>query len=340
MRSPEELPTVRRLALSEDGLISRAGALAAGVEADDIARLVRHGAWVRVRRGWYAHRDHWEALDERVGRPRLVIIAGHRSLTRPHVVSHSSGANLLDLPILQPADGLIHVTKPGGPRAWVRHGIKHHQSRFEPDQVIDRSGVPVLDLARTALDIAREFGFNHGVCAIDSARQRGVTLEELSAALARMRHWPNVRAPRAALDFSDDGAESIGESMARIVVDEAGLGPIQTQFELREGGRSARCDMRVGRQLVEFDGQLKYLRPDAGGIATKPADQIVWEEKQRQDWLCGFELGMSRIVWSDLWGDRRNRTIVRLQREYAATTTRYGTSIDDLSPYLVPRHAS
>jgi hypothetical protein len=340
MRSPEELPAVRRLALSEDGLISRSGALAAGVEADDVVRLVRQGAWIPLRRGWYTHRDHWEALDERVGRPRLVIIAGHRSLMRPHVVSHSSAANLLDLPVLRASDGLIHVTKPGGPRAWVRHGIKHHQSRFEANQVVDRFGVPVLELARTALDIARESGFTHGVCAIDSARQRGVTLEELRDALARMRHWPNVGAPRAALDFSDDGAESIGESVSRIVVDEAGLGPVQTQFELADGVRSARCDMRVGRHLFEFDGHLKYLRPSAGGIATKSADQIVWEEKQRQDWLCGFELGMSRIVWSELWGDRRTQTIARLQREYAATTARYGTSIADLTPYLVRRRAS
>jgi hypothetical protein len=340
MRSPEELPAVRRLALSENGLISRYAALNAGVPADDVVRLVRGGTWVPVRRGWYTHRDHWQALDERIGRPRLLIVASHRSLARPHVVSHSSAANLLDLPILQVSDGLVHVTKPGGPRAWVRHGIKHHQARYTQEQVIARLGVPVLDIARTALDIGRESGFVHGVCAIDAARQRGVTMAELQAALTAMRHWPNVAASRAALDFSDDGAESIGESLLRIVVDEAGLGPIQTQFELRDGSRSARCDMRVGRQLFEFDGRLKYLRPAAGGIATKPSDQIVWEEKQRQDWLGGFELGMSRIVWSELWGDQRRLTIARLQREFAATTARYGTSIDDLAPYLVRRRAS
>lgn len=340
MRPLEELPAVRRLARSDDGLISRSGALAAGLAADDVVRLVRLGVWVPVRRGWYAHRDHWEALDDRVGRPRLVIIATHRSLVRPHVVSHASGANLLDLPILRVSDGLVHITKPGGPRAWVRHGVKHHQARYRSGQVVTAFGVPVLDRARTALDLAREFGFVQGVCAIDAARQRGVTMDELVAALVPMRHWPNVGLAREALDFSDEGAESIGESLSRIVVDEAGLGPIQTQFELRDDGRSARCDMRVGRQLVEFDGQLKYLRAAEGGVATKSADQIVWEEKQRQDWLCGFELGMSRIVWSDLWGDRRTQTIARLQREYAATTARYGTTIDDLTPYVVRRRIS
>ena len=30
----------------------------------------------------------------------------------------------------------------------------------------------------------------------------------------------------------------------------------------------------------------------------------------------------------------------RLRREYDATTARFGTSIDDLAPYVVLRHAS
>jgi hypothetical protein len=333
----EELPAVRRLALSEHGLISRASALQAGMGGDDVVRMVRQGLWVPVRRGWYVHRDHWEALDERVGRPRALILASHLSLSRRHAVSHSSAANLLDLPTLRARDGLVHVTKAGAPRARVRHGIKHHQATYAPEQVVMRFGAPVLDLARTALDIGREFGFVHGVCAVDSARQLGVSLTDLEAALAAMWQWPNVRAARAALDFSDPGAESLGESMSRILIDEAGLGPIQTQFEIRDDGRSARCDLRVGRQLYEFDGYVKYHRPEAGGLATRSADEVVWAEKQRQDWLAGFELGMSRIVWSDLWGDRRAPTIVRLQREHAATTARYGTSIDELEPYIVRR---
>ena len=307
---------------------------------DEVTRLVRGGMWIPVRRGWYVHRDHWDNLDERVGRPRTVILATHRALARPHAVSHSSGAILLDLPTLRVRDGLVHVTKEGAPRARVRHGIKHHQARYSPEQVVTAHGVPVLDLARTALDIGREFGFAHGVCAIDAARQRGVTLAELQAALAPMHQWPNVRATRAALDFSDGGAESVGESLSRILVDEAGLGPIETQFEIREGGRTARCDLRVGRQLIEFDGLVKYRRSEVGGLAEKSADEVVFEEKQRQDWLCGFELGMSRIVWSQLWGDQRPLTIARLQREHALTTARYGTSIDDLAPYVVQRRVS
>jgi hypothetical protein len=67
---------------------------------------------------------------------------------------------------------------------------------------------------------------------------------------------------------------------------------------------------------------------------------VVWNEKQRQDWLCGLQFGMSRIVWADFWEPRRSRTLDRLAKEYAATVARFGTTLDDLPPYLRFRRAS
>src|SRR4051812_37792196 len=217
-----------------DGLISWREARAEGLSGDDVRHLVRRGIWMPVRRGWYAPADHWSALDQRRGRPLLELRAAHRGLRRPHVISHSSAAHLRDLPILRPRDDLIHVTKYGAPRARVRDGIKHHQSRFRIEDVEWVDGLPVLGLARTALDIARESGFVAGVCAIDSARQRGVSTTDLWAQREAMWHWPNVTVADEAILFSDDGAESLGETLTRILLDEIGLGPIETQFELRD----------------------------------------------------------------------------------------------------------
>ena len=244
---------------------------------------------------------------------------------------------MLDLPILRPRDDLVHVTKYGAPRARVRNGIKHHQSRFRIEDVVFVDGLPVLGPARTALDIARESGFVAGVCAIDSARQRGVSLTELWAAREPMRHWPNVTVADDAVLFSDGGAESLGETLTRIVLDEIGLGPVETQFELRDATGWARCDMRVGRQLFEFDGLVKLQPLERGGLAERPPEEVVADEKRRQDWVCGFHLGMSRVTWDELWGAERARLKARLRREYDATTARYGTSVSDLAPYIVRR---
>lgn len=331
--------TIAGIGPGADGLISRHEALREGLSADDVHRLVESGRWVTVRRGWYTSADLWDDLDELRGRPLLELRAAHRGLHGTHVLSHSSAALIADLPILRPRDGLIHVTKFGSPRARVRHGIKHHQSRYRISEVEFAQGLPVLGLARTALDIARESGFVAGVCAVDSARQRGVCVSELWAARIPMRHWPGVSLVDDVVRFSDGGAETLGESLTRILLAEAGLQPIETQFELRDATGRARCDMRVGRQMIEFDGLVKLRSVTRGGHAFGPPEEVVAEEKRRQDWVCGFELGMSRVTWSELWGRQRELTKQRLVREHAATTARYGTDIADLAPYVVHRRA-
>ncbi|QIG45600.1 hypothetical protein G5V58_25220 [Nocardioides anomalus] len=88
----------------------------------------------------------------------------------------------------------------------------------------------------------------------------------------------------------------------------------------------------MGRHLVEFDGRVKYQR---GGLADRPVEDVVWEEKRRQDWLCGFKLGMSRLVWDDVRPGAWDRTRTWLAREVLDTRARFGTSIDDLAAYVV-----
>ena len=124
-----------------------------------------------------------------------------------------------------------------------------------------------------------------------------------------------------------------------MLLQELGLGPIETQFEIRDDVRWARCDLRVGRHLVEFDGFLKYQRRDVDDRRRIDAEKVVWEEKQRQDWLLGYHLGMSRLIWADLWGNRRRLAMERVAREYALTCARFGSSIDDLAHLVVRRAA-
>jgi hypothetical protein len=154
-----------------------------------------------------------------------------------------------------------------------------------------------------------------------------------------MAFWPEVTVVRAAIQRSDPGAESVGETLGRLLLEEIGIGPVETQFELRDHSRWARCDMRVGRHLVEFDGKSKFQRRDRGGLAVIDPDEVVWREKQREDWLRGYRLGMSRLVWADYWGRRRQVAKDRIAREYAATCAAYGTDIADLAPYIVVRSA-
>ncbi|CAN5424277.1 hypothetical protein BH10ACT10_BH10ACT10_10240 [soil metagenome] len=131
---------------------------------------------------------------------------------------------------------------------------------------------------------------------------------------------------RAALRVADGGAQNVGESLLRLMVLELDVGVPETQYVVREGSRWAAVDVRVGRHLFEFDGRVKYLDREQGGVADRPVTQVLWEEKQREDWLRRAQggHGMSRVVWSEMFGTERGRTVRRLAREYAQTRSRFG----------------
>jgi hypothetical protein len=332
-------PTIAGIMTAQHGLVTRRQAIGAGLPAEYVDRLARTGAWVTVRRGVYADHERWEALTRHEDRQLMRDRAASLRISRPHVMSHDSAALELGMDVLQARDQVTHVTRPGVVGSHLRYGVKHHLAPYRRGQVIEINGRRVLDPARTAADITREHGLEAGVVAFDSALRLGCTDGELVAACASMTYWPNVTIVRAACELADAGAESVGESLMRLLVTELGLGRPETQFGLTDGTRTVWCDLRIGRHLFEFDGRVKYQRREDGGVAKRDPGEALWAEKQRQDWVCGFKLGMSRIVWDDLWGERRRLALARMAREYADTASRFGESIADLLPFIVRRQS-
>ncbi len=157
------------------GLITRPQALDAGLTSADIRFLLRSGRLVLVRRGVYADAEVWAALDEDVGRPRLETRAALATMRRAWVVSHDSAAHELGLRVLTPPDPHVHITRPGTTGAWTKFGVKHHLAAFSDDQVVEVDGLRVHDMARAAVDVAREHGTPYGEIACDSAMRHGVT---------------------------------------------------------------------------------------------------------------------------------------------------------------------
>lgn len=329
-------PGVRARFARQHGLITFAQATAGGLAHGQIVDLVRRGAWVRVRQGVYADGEAWQALDEYVGRPLLRVRAAHLVLTVPHWFSHDSAALLHGVRLLARATDLVHITRPDMRGRVARAGVVHHGARTALARTTVIDGLPVLDLPRTAVDVVREHGVDVGLGACDFALAHGVSRGDLVAVSESMAGWPFVRLVREVVDLADPGADNAAESAARALVLELGIGRPETQFGLTDGSRTVWCDLRVGRHIFEFDGRIKYLPTSRGGVAEiEPAD-VLWREKKRQDFICGFKLGMTRITYADL---RSNRAAarVRLAREFADTEARFGSSIDDLAPYLVHR---
>lgn len=317
-------------AVANRGLLTNRQALAAGLSAEDIARLVRHGTLVRVRRGIYVSAEQWEEADPFRERPLLRIRAAHLALQVPHVFSHDSAAIALGLGAPDPRTSLVHITRErvhGGRRI---SGIQHHGAPFHPDQVVWVDGLPVLDAARTALDMVREHGLRGGLPVCDRVLHAGVPRPRLVLAAEAMRSWPHRRTIGEALRLADGGAESWLESLGRLLVLETGIGIPETQFGLSDGTMTVRCDFRVGRHVFEVDGRVKYGEGNVTGLTTQ---EVLWREKQRQDFITGFKLGISRLTQHDLyagWEAGKRRVL----REYAETVRRYGTDIADLAAYV------
>jgi hypothetical protein len=318
-------------------LILRRQARASGMTDDEITALLRRGEWVAVRRGVYTTGLYWEALDPYVGRPRLEVWAALLIKQTPQIASHDSAAYLQELDILEAQPRLVHITRHGALGGRTRHGVKHHKAPMRPDQIVFVDEQAVLDIPRTVADIAREHGLRHGVVAAGSALRAGVSRHALRAAVEPMRCWPNVTLARRSVEWADGRCESPGEDLTLLMLKQLGIDDVEPQFGLQEDGRIAWADFRIRRHLVEFDGHMKFRPVQEGGLATRPPDEVLWMEKKRQDWMCGFKLGMSRLTWVDVQPDNWCQTQARLLREILATDALFGTSIDDLAPYRVRR---
>lgn len=323
-------PHLQACADRQAGVVTRAQAKAAGYTERELRTLTAvDGPWVAVRRGAYVERSTWDALDPFDGRARTRDLAAHLTMTTPHLMSHDSAARSLGLPMLRAKQDLVHITRYGVGGTRTEHGVKHHMTQIGLLNTRLVDGMRVTGPARTALDLAREHGFVCGTVACDAALERGLTVEDLEAELVPMWCWPRVTQARAAVAHTRPGAESPGETLTRLLLVELDIGAPETQFPVRIGEGVAWTDLRVGCHVFEFDGRVKYRRPEDGGVAHKPVEEIVWAERTRERLVCAEGLGMSRVVWDDLFGTARELTKARLRQEYEQTAARFGTTLPE-----------
>ena len=323
MDLPSYLPAV-----AQHGLLTHKQALAAGLAPRDLARLVESGTLVRLRKGVYADGAAYAELDQHRAAPLLRIRAAQLAIARPLVFSHDSSALVQRLGVPDATTCAIHVARPEHRATRTSGGIVTHGAPFSRHEVVEIDGLRVLSRARTALDMVRFHGLWPGMAACDAALRSGVARADLIEAAERMQGWPHKTVVDRAIALADPGAESYLESLGRGLVLELGIGIPQTQFVLSDGHRTVRGDLRVHRHLFEIDGKLKYFLQQQG----RTPEEILWEEKIRQDFITGFKLGVSRITWFDCHGGRRTAR-QRLAREYADTVRRFGTDTGDLAPY-------
>ncbi|TKV60474.1 hypothetical protein FDO65_01840 [Nakamurella flava] len=158
----------------------------------------------------------------------------------------------------------------------------------------------------------------------DHALRRGLVARgQLSDSAARATRRSGVRTAHQVVAFADPGAESVGESRSRIVIDRAGLPRPELQYRVRDrqGGVLARTDFWWPEfsTVGEFDGKAKYSRVLSGGRNEADA---VFAEKVREDRIRDLGLQVVRWTWSDL--DDPRTLAARIRRTLDRGRTRGG----------------
>lgn len=311
----DRLPTpIEHLLISHGGAVLMRDLLGAGCTPDDVRRLRTAGLLVRIRRGAYVDGSLWRSLDP-ASRHLLAARAVLAVLKPPAVLSHTSAAVALGLPVWGIDLSTVHVTRPGRGQSRREAGVVHHNGVLPADQVVHRDGLRLTRADRTVVDVARLGGFEPGVVTADAALHRGLVSRDrlLELALA-MTDWPGSRIVGRVVTFADGLAESVGESRSRVMVHVHRLPAPSLQVEIRssDGRLLGRVDMLLEeyRTVLEFDGRLKYRLGEAGDATS--LERTLWAEKRREDDIRAEGYRFVRVTWSDL--DHPGRTVAHIRR--------------------------
>lgn len=289
-------------------------AVLGGLTFDELDQMTRKGELRRVRRGAYAGVP--DEPPDAAAQHRTLIEATLRQTPVPAVVSHISAAVLHGLPCFPDQLSRVHLTRdrPGG--GTVRRYVHLHAASLPRIDVCEIEGWSVTSLARTVVDLCRTLSMQRAVAIGDAALALGLPDTELAAVAAQCFGWPGMAAARRAIEFLDLRSESVGESVSRVVLHEAGVAPPQPQFVVSDqhGAFVGRSDFGWSefRTLGEFDGLWKYGRLLKPG--QTPGDAMV-EEKRREDALRDLGWEVVRWIWADL--RHPDRLVERLERAFA-----------------------
>ena len=295
-------PALRAVAERRYGVFTAAEALGVGYRHPEIRTLCSSGRWTRLRYGIYIATD--ELVQARaLGRGHDVdclaaLLGSGRSRA---AVSHTSAAQLWDLPRPQDDGGPLRLTDP---ERWRRgQGFVMSRAPLGPGEVWRAGPVRVTSAPRTLIDCAREWPLEDAVVAMDAGLLAGrTTVEELRVAAGAVARWPGAaRAVRAAA-LADGRAESPLETRGRLRIVGAGFPTPALQVEIHADGRligvvDAWFDHAA--VTVEFDGRVKYSDPWRG----RSPERVLWDEKRREDALRALDIRVVRITDADL-GDQ------------------------------------
>jgi len=284
----------------------------AGHSDRDLARLVASGRLHRVRRGAYVDGSAWSDADQSA-RHRLLVCAVVKQGKTRLIASHTSAVPFHDGPTWKLPFDVAHVTRTDKRAGRAEAGVRQHQGRCLPDDVVRRGGIEVTSATRTALDVTTLTSTEAGLVVVnDFLHRKLTTIDELRARYHPMAHDPFTLRTDIVLRLADGRVQSVAESRAQFMCYRGGVPAPCPQYELRDdnGEVLARLDFAWPElnTWLEVDGKQKYVKHLRDGESVV---DVVLREKQRESmiteitgWRC------IRITWADL--EQPHATVARI----------------------------
>lgn len=290
-----------------------------------VERAIDRGDYVRLARGVCVSATAWSHLDRHAQYRARIHAAAAGRLHPNDLVAGPSAAALWRLPWLSAWPDTVHVLRTdvtGGRHSTSRRpgALVRHTSALADDGIhID--GLATTSLARTVADAAATSVMASSVIVADAA-SRGLTAGFTRPALERDELLANCEArsirrgrTRAltVAQFADARAGSAGESLVRVTLHRMGVPPPELQVEFRgDSGSRYFADFYWPDQnfILEFDGKVKLTDPEMR--AGRSAEEVVFDEKLREDELRACVRGFARADWSI--SSSTVRLAARLQR--------------------------
>jgi very-short-patch-repair endonuclease len=260
----------------QDGVLTHAQALRAGLSQDAIDRRVRSGRWLRCSRGVYF-------VDDRPFTDEARVRVGVWSYGRHALASGLAAAWWHRLTQFPPE--IVEVTVPRANRLRPNFGTRLRRRDLAPKDIVERNGLRLTALPLTVVEAAARRG--GGAKLMDSALQRHVELPQLWKAHLRNKGRHGSPAARRLLQAAADGARSEAERVLLKLLRDDNITGWKANYPL------------AGYKVdVAFPGEKVAVETD--GWAFHSSHEDFQRDRERQNKIALFGWKVLRFTWLDL----------------------------------------
>jgi len=294
-------------------LVRASDARRTGEPGRRLARAAQSGDLARVRRGSYAESPLWQALSPENQHFIRVIAANDAALGMP-VFSHESAAVAWRMPIVGGLPTRPQITVAPGSGLRSNRAVVRHEAPLMSSDVAQVADLRLTAPDRTLVDYMATRSFLSGACAAEFGLQSGLmSRDTILNAIARRRPFRGSRRADAVVWFASEYSASPNETLCRVRFHELGYPqPDQQRVYAGSRGQQYSVDFFWSEYDVigETDGRAKYSEPEF--LKGRTPEQVLWDEKVREDELRAQCRAFVRLTWDDAWN--RAGLIAKLAR--------------------------